>query len=141
MPVNVDVAMDAAHKIYDRLIKLGRSDVEARRDAESWVRTTWGITIQLPMPAPALVRRRVVRRVRPPSAPPPPPPAGRSGQDGANLCIKCRVSRVSEPWHQYCTKCFFAHQPRVCRTCGDDLPDTHPDNYWYCWDCWAAENK
>ena len=90
MPVNIDVAMDAAHKIYDRLIKLGRSDVEARRDAESWVRTTWGITIQLPMPAPAPVRRRGVRRVRPPSAPPP-PPAGRSGQDGANLCIKCRV--------------------------------------------------
>ena len=41
----------AARKVYERLLKQGRSEPAARRDAEEWVRGNLGAEVTLPAPA------------------------------------------------------------------------------------------
>lgn len=46
-----DHALEAAKKVYRRLLDQGRSDEEARRDAERWVKGNLGVDVELPKPA------------------------------------------------------------------------------------------
>ena len=44
--------VEAAEKVYERLIAQGRPEPDARRDAEAWVQGNLGVAVQLPAPEP-----------------------------------------------------------------------------------------
>ena len=50
--VTMDQGLAAAEKIQGRLLKLGRGQYEAARDAERWVFDTWGLNVSLGVQAP-----------------------------------------------------------------------------------------
>ena len=51
MTITIDQATKNAKIVYDRLLKQGRPEADARRDAERWVLGNNGVTVTLPAPA------------------------------------------------------------------------------------------
>ncbi len=47
MGISIEKATENGEKVYAKLRQIGRSHVEAKRDAESWVRGNYGLTVEI----------------------------------------------------------------------------------------------